>query len=89
MWNWAKDLPTTNVRIFVSIVLAVLLVLTLLVMLVLGRDIKVDAALTIAGFIFSMMGLDVAQYVQKRKTHIPNTVAPEDRATAETPVPAK
>ena len=78
-WDWAKDVPTTNLRIVVSIALASLYVIVLLGAIVLGRTVALDTMLSLGAFLLTMMGLDVAQYVQKRKTHIPNTIAPEDR----------
>ncbi|HJX74944.1 MAG TPA: hypothetical protein VJ247_01235, partial [Gaiella sp.] len=68
MWTWIDDLPTTNLRILTSVILASAFVLTLLVAIMTKKDIPIEAVAVLGGFILTMMGLDVAQYVQKRKT---------------------
>ena len=87
MWSWAADVPTTNVRIVVSIALACIYVIVMTVGLVLGKTIDLDTSLSLGGFLLTMMGLDVVQYIQKRKTHIPGTAAPEDAPAPPDPAP--
>lgn len=94
MWSWIENLPTTNLRILVSIGLASIYVLAMLVGIILGKTIDLELAGALGVFLLTMMGLDVAQYVQKRKsfqqTDTPTApTAPEpgpaDPATAPAP----
>lgn len=75
---WLTDLPTTNFRIFVSIVLAILFVISTQLVTIIHTmnpdDVRAlpDVVLdTIGLFIFGMMGLDTAAYLGKRLTHKP------------------
>lgn len=80
---WLMDLPTTNFRIFVSIILAIIYVVSTLLLTIISAmkpedvrplpDVVLD---TIGLFIFGMMGLDVASYLGKRLTHKP--ASPDD-----------
>lgn len=85
MWSWIADVPTTNLRIVVSIALAVIYVIVMTVGMVLGKTVDLDMSLSIGGFLLTMMGLDVVQFIQKRKTHIPGE-AP-DPPTTDMPAP--
>jgi hypothetical protein len=76
---WLIDLPTTNFRIFVSIILAVVFVISTQLLTIVAAmnpedvrplpDIVLD---TVGLFIFGMMGLDTAAYLGKRLTHKPS-----------------
>jgi hypothetical protein len=73
---WLVDLPTTNFRIFVSIVLAVFyVVITMLLTVVAAmnpEDVRTlpDVVLDTVGlFLIGMMGIDAASYIAKRLTH--------------------
>ena len=75
---WLVDLPTTNFRIFVSIVLAILFVISTQILTIIHtmnpEDVRElpDVVLDTLGlFIFGMMGLDTAAYLGKRLTHKP------------------
>ena len=75
---WLMDLPTTNFRIFVSIILAIVFVISTLLLTIVHamepEDVRPlpDVVLDTLGlFIFGMMGLDVASYLGKRLTHKP------------------
>jgi sterol desaturase/sphingolipid hydroxylase (fatty acid hydroxylase superfamily) len=75
---WLMDLPTTNFRIFISIILAIVFVVSVLLLTIIHAmnpedvrplpDVVLD---TIGMFIFGMMGLDVVSYLGKRLTHKP------------------
>lgn len=75
--SWLIDLPTTNFRIFISIILAIVYVISTQLLTILhAMNAEVgpppDAVLDTLGlFIFGMMGLDVASYLGKRMTHKP------------------
>ncbi|HTJ62143.1 MAG TPA: hypothetical protein VL333_13210 [Candidatus Saccharimonadales bacterium] len=84
MWSWIEDVPTTNLRIVVSIGLSALYVLVMTVGLVLEKHIDLEVSVTLGGFLLTMGGLDVTQYIQKRKTHIPGE-APDPPTTADVP----
>lgn len=74
--QWLTDLPTTNFRIFVSIVLAVFFVVVAMLLNIIAAmnpdvqlsDVVID---TLALFLFGMMGIDAASYIAKRVTHRP------------------
>lgn len=87
-WQMIADLPSTNFRIFVGVVMSVLFVLVALIGIIIGKITgSNDGALYIvAGFILLQMGLDVAQFKFKRDTYqaptVPTTSAPPDREDA-------
>lgn len=62
-------LPTTNLRIVTSVGLSVVFVLGTMAAGLLGRELDSSNVYTIAGFLLIMMGLDVAQFHSKRRTH--------------------
>lgn len=64
--TWVDDVNTTNLRILVSIVLAILYVLVVLGGTMLGKFTETSAINTVAMFLLAMMGLDVAQFIGKR-----------------------
>lgn len=64
--RWLQDLPTTNLRILVSIGLAVVFVIGTMIASMIDRLPPAAALTTIAGFLLVMMGLDVAQFAAKR-----------------------
>lgn len=86
-WQMIADLPSTNFRIFVGVVMSVLFVIVGLVGIIIGRITSAnDGPLYIvAGFILLQMGLDVAQFKFKRETYQapnPPAPAPPDREDA-------
>lgn len=92
MKAWVSDLSSTNFRIFVSIVLAVFVVTVLTVVgLVLNRPVQEGVMYAVLGFIGVMLGLDVSQFIMKRKTEIvtpPEITADHARNPAAQPAPA-
>lgn len=64
--NWINEVNTTNLRIIVSLVLAVIYVLVILAGAVLGKQMPMEALNTAGLFIFGMMGVDAAQFIGKR-----------------------
>lgn len=93
---WLADLPTTNFRIFVSIVLAVFYVTVTMLLTVVSAvnetvsplpDVVLD---TIGLFLIGMMGIDAASYIAKRLTHKKYADGDDDSppgATAQQPIP--
>lgn len=71
------QMPTTNLRIIVSIALAIQYVTAPMAFAAFGKTYTTD---TDTGFfILAMMGLDVVQYVAKRKTQFnPSPQPPAD-----------
>ena len=65
------DIPTTNLRILVSLSLAVLYVVAMLVMFAFGRNVPGEAAIGLGAFILALMTADVVQFGIKRKTYQP------------------
>jgi hypothetical protein len=91
-WAMIADLPSTNFRIFVGVLMSVLFVLVALAGIMLGRITSAnDGALYIVGgFILLQMGLDVAQFKFKRDTYQapnPPAPAPPDREDAKVVIP--
>lgn len=88
MKSWVSDLSSTNFRIFVSILLAVFVVVVLTVVgLVFNRPVQEGVMWAVLGFIGLMLGLDVSQFVMKRKTEIvtpPETTADNARSVTVT-----
>ena len=70
------DLPTTNLRIVVSLALAVIYVIAVLVLLAIKAPVPVEVIWGLGAFILTMLGIDVAQFAAKRKTFIPAPDAP-------------
>lgn len=70
--NAIATLPSTNLRIAVSIVLAAIYVLALLGAAIAGHPVDGDTAQRIRDFLLIMMGLDVVQFGAKRITHKPS-----------------
>lgn len=68
--DWIRTLPSTNYRIFVSLWLSVLVVLVFTIAVVQGREFSTEQMFTIFGFLGLLLGLDVTQFVMKRKTEI-------------------
>lgn len=81
MIKWIAELPSTNFRIFVSVLLAILYVAVTLGGVVLGRIAGAnDSTLyMLGGFLLVMMGLDVAQFKVKRDTYTGSPPSPPDR----------
>lgn len=76
--EWIRTLPSTNYRIFVSLWLSVLVVLVFTIAVVEGREFSTEQMFTIFGFLGLLLGLDVTQFVMKRKSFKPG--APDDQA---------
>jgi len=93
---WLADLPTTNVRIAVSVLLSVFFVVISMLATVLAvmnpaevRQLPDDVLDTIALFLLGMMGIDAAAYIAKRITHRdPSGDAAPPGATQEMPAGA-
>jgi small neutral amino acid transporter SnatA (MarC family) len=79
-WQMIADLPSTNFRIFVGVLMGVLFVIVTLIGVILGKISETnDGALYIVGgFILIQMGLDVAQFKFKRDTYQPAPPARPD-----------
>lgn len=89
MKRWIADLATTNFRIFVSILLAAVLVLTLLTGLMLKIELQEGIVWALVAFVGAMLGIDVQQFSIKRKTEIitpPQVTAEHVSATITAPV---
>ena len=63
-------LPTTNFRIFSGIVQSWLYIIVCLVGITAGwiNDVNIYPIIVVGGFILAQEGLDVTQFIQKRKT---------------------
>jgi CelD/BcsL family acetyltransferase involved in cellulose biosynthesis len=95
--NWINEVNTTNLRIIVSLVLAVIYVIVILAGAVLGKTMPMEALNTAGLFIFGMMGVDAAQFIGKRFSdynyaaakNAPqvNVAAPSTVAVAPSPAP--
>ena len=64
-------LPSTNLRIFVSVLLACIYVLGAMGMNLIDRRVPEATLIVLGSFLLAMMGLDVAQFSVKRATHMP------------------
>lgn len=64
-----SEIPTTNLRIVVSLALACIYVLTLLVLLACKVALPVEVAGGLGAFILAMLGVDVTQFWVKRSTY--------------------
>lgn len=69
MIDFLARVPSTNLRIFVSVALAVVYVIGTMMAGLLERPLEATNVITLGGFILTMMGLDVAQFAVKRRTH--------------------
>lgn len=69
--EWLKEMPSTNVRIAVSLVLATFFVVVALVADLAGHPISENTLDTLAISITTWMAADVVQFGWKRKTHAP------------------
>ena len=83
MKNFIDTLSTTNFRIFVSVMLSVILVLSILTAVLRGTQMQTEIVISLLTFVGGMLGIDVTQFVMKRKTEI---VTPP-QTTAENAVP--
>jgi disulfide bond formation protein DsbB len=89
MKQWVADLATTNFRIFVSIMLAVVTVIVMLVCLIAQIPLQSEIVWAVLAFLGAMLGIDVTQFSIKRKTELvtpPTTTA--EHATVTTSVTA-
>jgi disulfide bond formation protein DsbB len=90
--KWIADLATTNFRIVISLMLAVLLVIVLLAGVMLKIELQSEIVWGLFAFVGSMLGIDVAQFSIKRKTEIvtpPQTTAENATATTVTTAPVR
>lgn len=75
---WIRDLPSTNYRIFIGIWLSVCVILIFTVCIAIQRELQIEAMYAVILFLGTLLGLDVTQFVMKRKTEIvtpPQTTA--------------
>jgi uncharacterized membrane protein len=80
-WDWVAAMPSTNFRIFVSVLLEVVYVLVVLGAMVLGRSLPVEIVYGIGSFILVCLGISAAQFKFKRETFS----SPSPDSTPETP----
>ena len=78
--KWLAELPSTNFRIFMSVWLAAVYVLTVLGGILRGAvtDANNATLYLVGGFLLIMMGLDVAQFKFKRDSYLPSPPAEPD-----------
>jgi hypothetical protein len=91
MKRWIADLATTNFRIVVSLMLAVLLVVVLLAGVMAKIELQSEIVWGLLTFVGAMLGIDVTQFSIKRKTEIvtpPQTTAENATASTVTTAPA-
>ena len=81
-----SEIPTTNLRILVSLSLAVIYVLALLVMLACGVNVPSDTAGGLGLVIVALLTADVVQFGVKRATYKPDA-APPAGPSAQRPLP--
>lgn len=92
--DFLDQLPGTNFRTFIGVLSSVLFVVVVLVGLILRRITAADVPViaSVGSFILVQMGLDVKQFIEKRRTftHPPTGAglppAPDQPAAAETPL---
>lgn len=76
--DWVSEIPTTNLRIFVSLILAIVFIAVITVGLVFERAMDAVIVGLVFSFLAAMMALDVKQFSVKRNTEIvtpPDTIA--------------
>lgn len=76
--SWLANYPSTNARLFASVCLDVVFVLTALFCMVRKVDVDTNIIWTIGTFLLVLSGLDATQFTVKRKTEIitpPQTTA--------------
>lgn len=77
-WAWVEKMPSTNFRIFITVILEVVYVLVILLLLGLNVPLQADIVFWLGVFITAWLGIDVAQFRIKRKTHtVPPTPSQE------------
>lgn len=64
-------MPSTNVRIFASVILEVLFVLVILGGMLMGRTFPIEIVSALGTFITAWLGIDVAQFKFKRDSFVP------------------
>lgn len=69
--SFLAKLPSTNFRIFFSVCAFVFVVITAVAASAFGRPIDGTTLYSILGALLIAMGLDVAQFYGKRRTHLP------------------
>lgn len=68
--NWLNNVNTTNLRIVVSLVLAVIYVLVIIGGVMLGKPMQIEALNTLGLFLLGAMGIDAASFIGKRFSDI-------------------
>lgn len=79
-WAWVEKMPSTNFRIFVTVLLEVIYVLVILLLLGLNVQLQADIVFWLGVFITAWLGIDVAQFRIKRKTHTATPTASQEPA---------
>lgn len=69
MREWLAKLPSTNFRIFISVILGVFYVVSSLLLSAYDKPVDQVTLYVVGGFIALMMGLDVTQFSVKRATY--------------------
>lgn len=78
MNKWLKDLPSTNFRIAVTMLLAFLTALALALAGAAGREVDEGVLGLWLGFLAVMAGVDYLQFAKKRETHMETPPARPD-----------
>lgn len=68
LWNGLRNLPSTNFRIFVSVILEAVFVVVVLTGMVLGRTMNTEIVWAVGLLITGWLGLGVAQFASARMT---------------------
>lgn len=92
MKKWIADLATTNFRIVISLMLAVLLVVVLLTGIMFRIELQSEIVWALLAFVGAMLGIDVTQFSIKRKTEIltpPQVTAENTTATIVATAPVR
>ena len=86
-WKWAAEMPSTNVRIATSILMALLtclvMLLTALVQALFSRGQAWEPSEIWLGFLVLWAGLDVTQFIGKRSTNTDYVAAKQGVAPPE------
>ena len=78
MRGFLQNLPSTNFRILVTMVLAALVIVVVGVCLLMQKDLPLDVLIATYAFLAAMAGVDYLQYGKKRDTYIPSPPAAVD-----------
>lgn len=81
-WTMIADLPSTNFRVFVSVLLEILFFVVVLVAIALGRPLQAEIVYALGFFLTVWLGIDVAQFKIKRDSFVAALpMAPETDGT--------